>query len=137
MESRESLRRWALILSGASLLSFLARTFVDYAFVYREDMNISMAGFGLITLVNLAFLAGWIWALIAASHQSRRAMTVLTIYNGILILFGVATVIVLCPWPCRTAWPTGQIAIVSNLVVGIPAAIASLRSALSKVSVAP
>ncbi len=133
MRSSESIRKAALILSGASLLSLLAREFVDYAFVYHE-IGISTSRFGTVTLVALAFFAGWIWALVAASHESRRAMIVLVIYSGILILFGAATMISLCPSPCRTAWPTGEIAIWSNLVIGVPAAIVAVLSARTPTS---
>ncbi len=123
--------RLALVLSAAALLSFLARTFIDYGFVYRE-FHVSSMKFALLTVVNLTFYAGWIWALIGASHRSRRAMIVLTIFDVILVLFGLVTETTLCPSPCRTAWPTGEIAIWSNLVIGIPAAVTTLRSALAK-----
>jgi hypothetical protein len=132
---RSSASTWnaALILSGAALLSFLARTFIDYGFVYRE-LNFSTRSIALITVLALAFCAGWIWALLSASHQSRRAMYVLLIYDAFLMLFGVMTLVSLCPSPCRTAWPLGEIVIWSNLLVGIAAALAVVFSLARKVT---
>jgi len=132
---RSSTSAWtaALILSVASLLSFLARTFLDYEFVY-EDLNLSTSSQALVTVFNLAFIAGWIWALLAASHKSRRAMYALLVYDALLVLFGIATLVSFCPSPCRTAWPIGEIAIWSNLLVGIPAIIAVLLSLTRRVA---
>ena len=121
----------AILLSLASLLSFLARTFLDYGFVYRE-FAIQVPSLTLITAFNLVFFAGWIWALVSASHQSRRAMFVLTVYDGFLILFGILTLASFCPSPCQTAWPLGEAAIWSNLVVGIPALATTLLALRAK-----
>jgi len=112
----------ALILSGFSLLSFLARTSIDYGFVYQE-LSLTTASLGLLTIFNLAFFAGWIWALVSASHRSRRAMFALLVYDALLVLFGLTTFLSFCPSPCRTAWPVGELAIWSNLLVGIPATV--------------
>ncbi len=124
-------RKAALALSGASLLSFLARTFVDYGYVYHE-MNLQGGALGFVTLFNLGFFGGWIWALVAASHEGRRAMFVLLGYSVLLVVFGLATSVSLCPSPCQTAWPVGEIAIWSNSVIGIPATIAVALSLFSK-----
>lgn len=67
----------AIILSLAALLSFLARTFLDFRFVY-EEIGLGISSLALVTVLNLAFFAGWIWALIAASHRSRKALVVAT-----------------------------------------------------------
>ncbi len=115
-----------LFLSAASLLSFLARTFIDYGYVYQE-FNISIAMLGMVTLFNLAFFGGWIWGIVAVSHNSRRAIFVLLIYNVLLVLFGVSTILAFCPSPCRTAWPVSEIAIWSNLIIGIPATLVVAR----------
>jgi hypothetical protein len=115
-----------LVLSAAALLSFLARAFIDYRFVY-DELGFSTTSLGLVTLFNLAFFAGWIWALVSASHGARRAMFVLLAYGAILVLFGLATLISLCPSPCRTGWPVGEVTIWSNLLVGIPATVVVAR----------
>jgi hypothetical protein len=110
-------RDLAITVSALALLSFLSRTFIDYHVVYAE---VGAAGsMGIVTLVNLAFFGGWVWALIAAARMGRRAMFVLLGYDALLVLFGLVTVISLCPLPCRTLWPIGSISIWSNLVIGI------------------
>ena len=126
---RSSASTWnaALILSVASLLSFLARTFIDYGFVYK-DLYPSTRSIAILTVINLCFIAGWIWALLAASHKSRRAMYALLIYGAVVVLHGVVTLVSLCPYPCRTAWPVGEVVILSNLFAGIPAVVVIVSS---------
>ena len=114
--------RWtgALVFSGAALLSFLTRTFIDYRFVYAE-LNFTNASLISVTLFNLAFYGGWIWALVSASHRRRPAMYILIGYATLLIVYGLATSITWCPSPCQTAWPFGELTIWSNYVLGITA----------------
>jgi len=123
----------AVVLSIASLLSFLARTFLDYGFVYQE-LSLTNATLGIVTLFNLVFIGGWIWALVSASHGGRRAMFALLVYDALLVLFGLATLTSFCPSPCQTAWPVGEVAIWSNLLVGVPATFVVARNLLSKTS---
>jgi hypothetical protein len=47
-------------------------------------------------------------------------MYVLVGYATLLIAYGLVTSITLCPSPCQTMWPLGEIAIWSNYVLGIP-----------------
>jgi uncharacterized membrane protein YsdA (DUF1294 family) len=110
----------ALILSGLALLSFLTRTLIDYRFVFAE-LGFGERELGWATLVTLAFYGGWIGALVAASHGGRKAMVALMAYGAVLIAFGLYTMTTLCPSPCRTFWPVGEIAIWSNVLVGLPA----------------
>lgn len=126
MTSPGSATKIAVIGSAVALLSFLSRTFLDYYVVYDEVGVESIAG---VTLFNLAFFGAWIWALLAASHGSRRAMFVLLFFCLILVLYGVASVVALCPAECRAAWPLGSASIWSNLAIGIPAAWLAWRGA--------
>jgi hypothetical protein len=119
--------RAALLLSVATLLSFLARALIDYGFVYRELYH-GTRPIGILTLVYLAFIAGWIWALLAASHNTRPAMYVLLVYGAITALHAGGTQVAFCPFPCRTAWPLGQVVIWLNLLLGIPAVVVALFS---------
>jgi hypothetical protein len=119
--------RDALLLSVATLLSFLARALIDYGFVYRELYR-GTRPIGILTLVYLAFIAGWIWALLAASHNTRRAMYVLLVYGAIVALHAGVTQVAFCPFPCRTAWPLGQVVIWLNLLLGVPAVVVSALS---------
>jgi len=120
----------AIILSLAALLSFLARTFLDFRFVYQE-IGLDVPSLSVATILNLAFFAGWIWALIVASHAGRKAMYALLALDVLLLLFGITTLTSFCPSPCPTAWPLGEVLIWSNLLIGVPAvatAIVALRT---------
>jgi hypothetical protein len=118
-------RELALILSGMALLSFLGRTFIDYGYVFPE-FGITMSDLLPITLGMLAFYGGWLWALIAAGRNSRKGFSALLVYNLLLLVFGVSTFTTLCPSPCGTAWPTGEILMWSNVIIGITAIVAVL-----------
>ena len=133
MRPSVSARNAALILSVAALLSFLARTFIDYGFVY-QSLYPSIRSMAILTLITLVFIAGWIWALLAASHDRRRAMYVLLIYAAVVVLHGVVTLVTLCPSPCPTAWPLGEVVIWSNVLMGILAVVAVVSSLTRKVA---
>jgi hypothetical protein len=105
-----------LILSTLGLLSFLARAFIDFRFVYAE-LGLEAGALGFAILIHLAVVGGWIWAIVAAS-RGRRAMYVLLGYAVMLVLWGLYTILALCPSPCRTGWSAGEISIWSNLVIG-------------------
>ena len=122
MQSFNRMRTAALTLSAAALLSLLARTFVDYRFVYGE-LGFDARALGLTMLVHLAICGSWIWALVAASHARRWAMSVLLGYDLLVVAFGLYTMTTLCPSPCRTGWPMGEVSIWSNLLIGVPAAV--------------
>jgi hypothetical protein len=49
-------------------------------------------------------------------------MYVLLAYSALLLAFGLFTIVSLCPSPCGTFWPVGEIAIWSNVLIGVPAA---------------
>jgi hypothetical protein len=133
MASLPRLWKAAIVLSLAALLSFLARTFLDFRFVY-EEIGLDVPSLSVATILNLAFFAGWIWALIVASHAGRKAMYALLALDVLLILFGLSTLTSFCPSPCQTAWPLGEVLIWSNLLIGVPAvatAIMALRTSLN------
>jgi hypothetical protein len=55
-------------------------------------------------------------------------MYVLLGYDVLVVVFGLYTMTTLCPSPCRTGWPMGEISISSNLLVGVPAALLAAMS---------
>jgi hypothetical protein len=125
MSSTKKLWLYAVGFSYAGLLAMLARTFLDYQYVY-EGLGLTAVTSGLATLVNLAMFGGWIYALYAsAARFSRGAMIANFVFNGLLLVFGLSTIVTLCPSPCPTGWPVGEIIIWSNIVIGIPAVILS------------
>jgi hypothetical protein len=113
----------------------LARTFLDYQYVYNE-MGFSAITSGFATLINLVMFGGWIYALYAASARfSRGAMVANFAFATLLLVFAFSTVVTLCPSPCPTGWPVGEIIIWSNIVLGIPAVIFAGLAALRPVSI--
>ena len=113
----------AIALSVISLLVFLGRAFIDFYFVYGE-FALSLGMVGLLVLINMALFGGWIWGLLAAVQGSRRGVVALLGFElFFLLVIAVGTLIAYCPSPCHTAWPLGEIANWSSLVVGLLAAI--------------
>lgn len=113
----------AIALSVISLLVFLGRAFIDFYFVYGE-FALSLGMVGLLVLINMALFGGWIWGLLAAVQGSRRGVVALLGFDlFFLLVIAVGTLVAYCPSPCHTAWPLGEIANWSSLVVGLLAAI--------------
>jgi hypothetical protein len=131
MSTNKKIWLYAIAFSYAGLLAMLARTFLDYQYVY-EGLGLTPLTSGFATVINLLMFGGWIFALYAsAARFSRGAMIANLAFNALLLIFGLSTVISLCPSPCPTGWPVGEIIIWSNVVIGVPAlimaGIASLR----------
>lgn len=122
MRDLPGLRDVSVALSGAALLSFLGRSLLDYGYVFPE-LNITMPEMLPVTLVVLLFYGGWLWGLVAAARGSRRGLGVTLIYNALLVLFGVSTFTTLCPSPCPTAWPLGELLMWSNVLIGTLASV--------------
>ena len=122
MQNTIRLRQMALWLSGFALLSFLGRSFIDYGYVFPE-IGVPESALLPITAGMLAFYGGWLCALIAAGRGSRKGFSGLLVYNLLLLLLGVSTFATLCPSPCATAWPTGEIFMWSNVLIGALAAL--------------
>lgn len=113
-----------LVVSGVALLSLLWRSLLDIRYVLTEDMP--EAGKGTTaawTLFIVAIIGVWIWALLAAQVGARSGLIVLfalAIITG--LLGGLASLLAFRPI-MPSARPMGEIAIWSNLVTGILAAI--------------
>ena len=114
----------AIALSTIALLSLLARTFVDFQFVFTEFAS-SPGQAALAVLIMTALFGSWFWGLLVAVRGSRRGLMVVLILT-LLLPFGegIATLISFCPSPCPTAWPLMEIANWSNVILGLVAALA-------------
>jgi hypothetical protein len=134
MGPRASTWTSALTLAVATLLTFIARALIDFGFVYRE-LYPTTGSMGVLTLVYVLFLSGWIMALPFAWSGSRRAMSALLAYEAIVVFHAAGTQVVFCPFPCQTGWPLAQIVIFANLLVGIPAALTAFVSLTRKSAV--
>ena len=114
----------AITLSVIALMSIVGRSFLDARYVLTEDMpnagKGAIAGWALFVMV---LVGGWVWALVAAVQGSRGgliAALALALFTGLLA--GAASLIAFRPI-MPSAKPLGDIAIWSNLVFGLLAAL--------------
>jgi hypothetical protein len=113
----------AVGLSVLSLVVYLGRAFIDFYYVYGE-FGLGTGAVSLAIIVQMALFGGWIWALLAAVQGSRRGLAAGFGFNlFFLLVMGVGTLVSYCPSPCSTAWPLGEIANWTSLVVGLLAGI--------------
>ena len=114
----------ALAISIMALMSFVGRSFLDARYVLTEDMpNASKAVVSGWALFTAAVGGGRKGALVAAAQGNRGgliAALVIALFVG--LLGGAASLIAFRPI-MPSAKPLGDIAIWSNLVTGILAAI--------------
>jgi hypothetical protein len=122
MISRQKIWNLAIVFSYIALLAALARTFLDYQYVY-SGLGFNAMTSGGATLINLAMFGGWMYALLTSTRSSRRGMAVNLAFNALMLVFGVSTVVSLCPSPCPTGWPVGEITIWANVLTSILAVV--------------
>jgi hypothetical protein len=113
---------WRVVLVSATLafLLFLARSWLDWRFVFNEFMGDSDVGtaFGALAFYVLVS-AAWIATLVAIGRQRRGgAVAALVLAFLLLVVGGIATLVSLCPSPCGTAWPLMEAANWLGIVIG-------------------
>ncbi len=113
----------AITLSAVALLSMLARTFLDFQFVFNEFAP-GPGQAGLAILVMTAIFGGWLWALLAAVQNRRAGLIGALAFSLLGIGGGLATMFALCPSPCPTAGGLMEIANWLNLISGLLATVA-------------
>jgi hypothetical protein len=80
---------------------------------------------GLEILLYMAFVGVWIWALLASPGGSRGAWITLLVFALVTGLgLGAASILAFWP-PMQSATPLGEIALLSNLLFGLLAALAA------------
>jgi hypothetical protein len=117
----------AIALSVIAFLTGLARLILDVRFVseFANFMGDQPGQVALVMLVFIAFFGGWVWALLVAVRGGRGGLIGALVCSLLLALgWGLATVLVLCPTPCPTVSPLGDIIIWANLIFGLVAAVA-------------
>ena len=113
-------RRGVAILSALALMAFLARSWLDWGFVYPEFVpETDRASITISLAFYLAVTGAWLWALSASARDSRRGLWALFGLALLLVVGGVATPVALCAFPCQTAWPLMEVSNWSGLVLGI------------------
>lgn len=114
----------AVILAFAALLAFLARTFIDFQFVYSEFAS-STGVVAIVIILNTAFMGGWMGSLHLAARGKRGGLIATLIFILLFpLLIGIATLVTFCRTPCQTAGGLMEIANWTNLITGLLAAIA-------------
>jgi len=116
-----------LTLSTIALLSLMARTFMDFRYVFPEDMaNLNVRATGWVIFFYSLIFGGWIWALLAAQGGSSIAMLINLAFDLLTGLgAGLASYIFFRPF-CTAARPVADISIAANLIFGISASILAL-----------
>jgi hypothetical protein len=103
-----------------ALLVFLWSVLLDWHFVVGEfDLTTPQLGPG--ALIYVAFIGGWVWAIVAAAQGGRRALIVLLIYAILLCAYAIMDLLVYCPETCPTI-PLYYVANWANLIMGLLAA---------------
>jgi hypothetical protein len=118
----------AILLSSIAFLTGIARLIIDVRFVPEVFNAMPENQPGQVALVMALFVAlfgGWLWALLAATRDSRRGLIALLIFNLLMaVAWGLSTLVAFCPTPCAVAWPLTDIVIWLNVIVGLIAAMA-------------
>lgn len=113
-----------IVLSFAALLAHIARTFLDFQFVYAGfASSTSLVALGVI--INVAFIGGWMVSLHLAAKGRKSGLIVNLVFIILLpISISIATMMTLCPTPCQTAGGLMEIVNWLNLITGLLAALA-------------
>jgi hypothetical protein len=128
MKARFTSLNVAITLSVVALLTSLARTtFLDALFVseFRQKFSEAQAWpIALSMLGHMAFVGGWMWALLAAERGSRAGLIVALGFSLLIALGGgLLTLLAFCPQGCA-AWPVGNLIVWAELIVGLAASAA-------------
>jgi hypothetical protein len=117
-----------ITLSSGAFLTGIARLILDVRFVPEVFNAMPENQPGQVAIVMALFVTlfgGWLRALLSASHDSRRGLVALLIFNLIITFgWGLGTVVAFCPTPCRAVFPLTDIVTWSNVIVGLIATIA-------------
>ena len=126
-----------IILSSVAFLTGIARLILDVRFVpevYNAMPENQPAQVALVMALFVTLFAGWLWALLSATHDNRRGLIALLIFDLLMAFgWGLSTLVAFCPTPCATAWPLTDVVTWSNVIVGLLAALAVVLSLRSKV----
>lgn len=112
-----------VMLSTLSLLLMLERVFLDFRYVALEMEAPTATMPFTAPYLAAAFLlfGGWIWSLLGAQRGGRGALVVLLAFSLLNLVFGIATLAILCPTPCQTAAPITDILVYVQIVVSVAA----------------
>lgn len=113
-------RNGVIVVLTLSLISFIARSAMEWKYVYPFFMEMSFSNVSVMLGINLLLVIAWIWALLNFSkgrkgpYRTLWGMSLMQLlYNGLMSSF------IFCPTPCPTIWPVGEILIQSGTVSGL------------------
>jgi hypothetical protein len=118
----------AVILSVLAFAIAIGRTLIDWGFVYPEFGFTDPVSVGMTLVVYTTIFGVWAWSLIGVAAGGRRAAWVALLLTLLLnVLLGISTTVALCPTPCQTVWPVGELWNWATTLSGIAAVIALAR----------
>lgn len=129
-------RALVIALNIISFINFIARSLLDWRYVYPEFMPTGSDQFVYAAIFYLFIFGIWFWALVTATQSSRGALIVMMVFN-LVFLFGIGlgTYFFFCPSPCPVIWPVGEIINWANILFGLIVPLVSglhLRSVYKK-----
>jgi len=117
-----------LVLSVLAFAIAIGRTLIDWGFVYPEFGFTQPASVGLTLAVYSTIFGVWAWSLVGVASGRRRATWVTLGLTLLLnVMLGISTTVALCPTPCQTIWPVGELWNWATTLFGIAAVVALAR----------
>lgn len=120
-------RTGAITLSVFAFMTFLGRGFMDWRYEY--PLQDPSGSWDLpVGLIYMLLAGGWVWALVAASNDSRRGIVAITALALVLnVILALATFFIFCPfWSDCEGWPNAWLWNWANLLTGVLAVGAGL-----------
>jgi hypothetical protein len=78
-----------------------------------------------VLLLLVAFVGGWLWALLASVRNSRVGLIALLIFSLLgAVGWGVSSVVVFCRARCAVVWPVAEVINWSNVISRLATALA-------------
>jgi hypothetical protein len=120
-------KEYLITFSAFSILSFIARALLDWRYVFPFMLNISDSDAVIGTIIYAILVLIPIVALLNIKVDLRWPIFVLLIFHALQFLFlGIMSSLYLCPSPCPTIWPIGEIIIWSSTLTGLLALLSTV-----------
>ncbi|MDH3944592.1 MAG: hypothetical protein OEV06_10910 [Anaerolineae bacterium] len=105
--------------SGLSLMSFIARSLLDWRYTFPYLMEMTTGIVAGMLLWNVLFAALWVFGMVNLRPDRKAAFRILMSMNVFHLVFnGILSTLAMCPSPCPTLWPVGEIIIQSGTLTG-------------------
>ncbi|MDH3944594.1 MAG: hypothetical protein OEV06_10920 [Anaerolineae bacterium] len=122
-----AVKKNAVRLSVLAFASFVARTTLEFRYVFTEEMF--PQDLGTMTAAMLFYtliITAWLLAHLQVERGVRKGWTWILVFSALTLFEGVGTTFSFCPTPCQTAWPVAEILNWSQWILGGLAAYAAL-----------